>query len=100
MGKEEWTFRIQEISKIYQKFLGLPHDPPYDAFDPTLRSFSLHPYWNISRLQKYNSILMVSPYMFRWTESLTKVLKKGLQKVTGLKKVLKKVMTLKKGLKK
>ena len=40
------------------------------------------------------------PYMFRWTESLKKVLKKGLKKVTELKKVLKKVMKLKKGLKK
>ena len=39
-------------------------------------------------------------YMFRWTESLKKVLKKGLKKVTELKKVLKKVMKLKKGLKK
>ena len=38
--------------------------------------------------------------MFRWTESLKKVLKKGLKKVTELKKVLKKVMKLKKGLKK
>ena len=42
----------------------------------------------------------VPPYMFRWTESLKKVLKKGLKKVTELKKVLKKVMKLKKGLKK
>ena len=40
------------------------------------------------------------PYIFRWTESLKKVLKKGLKKVTELKKVLKKVMKLKKGLKK
>ena len=39
-------------------------------------------------------------YMFRWTESFKKVLKKGLKKVTELKKVLKKVMKLKKGLKK
>ena len=35
-------------------------------------------------------------YIFRWTESLKKVLKKGLKKVTQLKKVLKKVMKLKK----
>ena len=39
-------------------------------------------------------------YIFRWTESLIKVLKKGLKKVTELKKVLKKVMKLKKVLKK
>ena len=39
-------------------------------------------------------------YIFRWTESLKKVLKKGLKKVTELKQVLKKVMKLKKGLKK
>ena len=40
------------------------------------------------------------PYIFRWTESIKKVLKKGLKKVTELKKVLKKVMKLKKVLKK
>ena len=39
---------------------------------------------------------LVYPYMFRWTKSLKKVLKKGLKKVTELKKVMK----LKKGLKK
>ena len=39
-------------------------------------------------------------YIFRCTESLKKVLKTGLKKVTELKKVLKKVMKLKKGLKK
>ena len=49
-------------------------------------------------------------YIFRWTESLKKVLKKGLKKVTELKKstkksneaqkVLKKVNSLKKALKK
>ena len=38
-------------------------------------------------------------YVFRWTKSLQKVLKKGLKKVTELKKVLKKVMKLKKVLK-
>ena len=35
-------------------------------------------------------------YIFRWTESL----KKGLKKITELKKVLKKIMKLKKVLKK
>ena len=50
--------------------------------------------------------LPADPYMFRWTESLKKVLKKGLKKVTELKKVrklkkgLKKVNSLKKALKK
>ena len=39
-------------------------------------------------------------YIFRWTESLKKVLKKELKKVTELKKELKKVMKLKKVLKK
>ena len=39
-------------------------------------------------------------YIFRWTESLKKVLKKGLKKVTELKKVLENVMKLKKVFKK
>ena len=43
---------------------------------------------------------MLQTYMFRWTESIKKVLKKGLKKVKELKKVLKKVMQLKKVLKK
>jgi len=44
--------------------------------------------------------LLLQAYIFRWTESLKKVLKKGLKKVTELKKELKKVMKLKKVLKK
>ena len=46
------------------------------------------------------SFLWMCPYIFRWTESLKKVLKKGLKKVSELKKELKKVMKLKKVLKK
>ena len=51
-------------------------------------------------LVPFNTIRQDTPYIFRWTESLKKVLKKGLKKVTELKKELKKVMKLKKVLKK
>ena len=59
-------------------------------------------YLKIRNILKFTGTFyfMTEAYMFRWTESLKKVLKKGLKKVTELKKVLKKVMKLKKDSKK
>ena len=54
----------------------------------------------VSALVIAQSWRLWSIYIFHWTKSLKKVLKKGHKKVMELKKVLKKVMKLKKVLKK
>ena len=67
-------------------------------------TFSRFFYFNFSESVRTEILGLTRPlhiaYLFHWTESLKKVLKKGLKQVTELKKVLKKVMKFKKVLKK
>ena len=84
-----WSSGALELSSSSKK--GLGPAPGTGSREAVVAEWTfVRHYW--TNAQYYGLWRRFLTYMFRWTKSLEKVLKKGLKKVNSLKKALKRVM--------